>query len=223
MTFFIVACIVLFGTYLTAIGVHQVTGRKHKEIEAFDADGHRIGFDAHYTRNLEVETGVKVDTKCDDPECNKCVWKLRRKRSKPNYAASTNMLWERDEFIDSLDDSMSDAYNQMLLDEFEAEQEKTVAEKELAERFRETESYYATPIEQIQRLSDEGYSYNKSSNTWIKTMDSGITFYSNGENVDASLKALEKWQKAQAMTISELRNEIRNHKDSWNVDRRWDW
>lgn len=214
--FFIVACIVLFGTYLTAIGVHQVTGRKHKEIEAFGADGHRIGFDAHYTRNLEVETGVKVDTKCGDPECNKCVWKLRRKRQKPNYAASTNMLWERDEFIDSLDDSMSDAYNQMLLDEFEAEQKKAVRKKEMAIHRKSIAHHYATPYDQVQKLYDEGYKYNKSANTWSKTIEGGTTFYSNGEDVDVFLKQVEKWQKVHGMTTNELRDSLLN-------DRRWDW
>lgn len=107
--------VVLILIVLTSgVGVwYSTEPLRHKPIQSgLDEFGYRIGYDAHYTRALEVDGEVTVDTQCDDKDCRTCYWKPRH-MGQGGYVGLVES--RRDTFIESLPDGLTDAeYDQRL-------------------------------------------------------------------------------------------------------------
>lgn len=163
---------------LMSIADHALESRKRakeleydKSREEFDEDGHKKVWDAHYTRALELEQGLNVArTRCDDVNCTDCYWKPSKLQeySKAAFAPGSKLLTERQEFIKSLPDDMSDDLCELMYSDWEAERrdeiesaKQAVQDAREAKKREAMEIKYATPYEDILRFQAEGRTYDK--------------------------------------------------------------
>jgi hypothetical protein len=143
--------------------------KRHRELEAVPEK-----YDPHYTRDLEIEGGIKAATQCDNTNCRKCYWKPRMlTKHEDKLHGHISLLRDRDAFIESLPDDMSDDMYDFLYQDWLEEQLPLVNKiearraKELAEKAkREDEKYYATPYHLIQQYKAEGREFSKQANSW---------------------------------------------------------
>lgn len=140
-----------------------------KTVPAVDEQGYRAEYDPHYTRLIEKEQGLRVETQCGMEECTICYWKARTLSMPGNMA----IIAERQKFIDELPDGLSDELYDSMLEDWqismrpviEANEKKESARKEERKR-QEDEDFYATPYALIHKYKAEGRVFNKQNNSW---------------------------------------------------------
>ncbi len=144
--------------------------QKKKQIES--GSGVPADYDPHYTRSLEIEQGLKVETKCDDSTCKICQWKIRNlfpiERNPISTMDFVNKKYQEtlNTFIKELPDGMSDDYYDMVFEDFERETEKKFKAQLKEIEQSEEERYYATPSYLIKQYKAEGREFNRGNNSW---------------------------------------------------------
>jgi len=184
-----------------------------------DADGYRKDYDAHYTRQLEKEQGVKVTTQCDDTSCTECYWKARMLKStdaRDFGVSGRGELFDQrkkwiNEQLDGLSDELYDSlYEDWLEDNKEAieRQRKTFDDLLEYNRRLKEEAYYATPYNLIELYKKEGRTYTPG-NGWsrpnARAMEVTVLPASDMKiNTEPVIRTEDVWQ---------LRKERKLHKD----------
>lgn len=131
-------------------------------------DFYPLTYNPHYTRALEAEQGLKVDTQCEFTDCTICYWKARNRvnatdYTPPKYLAS---IKRKNAFIDSLPDGLSDELYDSMAEDWMKELKPALEAEKMETAKTEAESYYSTPYDLIQKYQAEGRVYNKRNNSW---------------------------------------------------------
>lgn len=192
MLIIIIGCIIgwMLGWAL-ASGIPMLQARRSEtkaieaamtlELEQFDAEGHRKGYDAHYSRNLEKEQGVPVVTQCEDTSCTECYWKARMLNDIDHsvFPGGSVILRKRQDWIKEQVDGLSDDLYDLLYEDWRADMAPEITahwdaiRKRREEKTkRKEEEYYGTPYDQIQLYKAQGRTYNRSANAWSNPKES---------------------------------------------------
>jgi hypothetical protein len=137
--------------------------------QKYDENGSRKEYDAHYSRDIEQESGMRVTVQCDDTNCAKCYWKPRMLNSADNkdFPPGSWLLKKRQDWIKDQLDGLSDELYDSMYEDFLKEVQPSIdnARKALeAQRERkrqiEMEMHYATPYKDIVKYKEEGRTYS---------------------------------------------------------------
>ena len=161
--------------------------REEKAIALGEIEAVPEKFDPHYSRAIELEAGMKVETQCDNTECTICYWKaghhIETEVCDWKYRAEVERM---NKFIDSLPDGLSDELYDSMLEDYTEErdnkrkkdiEEKWVARKEPLQS-RLLSEYSAKPKSKSQESIKPKFSQGGFPDVTVWLVD-GIRFYTN--------------------------------------------